>query len=286
MRRVVGVWLGCLSLLAGATASVSRAAVVRSPRSHGSRALLRLLGGQAASEWTAHLTEDGRTYYFHAPSGTSSWDPPPVEPAGGSAADQWSQHVSDAGETFFYNAATGETSWQLPAGASLASADGAAAGDAASQGEPSAAGTPSSGDELPGAWSKHTADDGRDYYYNAETGASSWEPPRPEPTSASAASATGEAADSAAPAESLPATDGSAGVTSAGEGSDRVAEAVVDGLVEGGVDEVAAEGGRAMEEEAEEGEEEGQAGQEEQEGQEEGQEEGGGRYEYEYLFRS
>ena len=79
--------------------------------------LLRPRGGQDASGWSVHRTEDGRTYYYHAATGTSSWEPPSAAPGGGApaATGEWSTQTTADGRTYYYSSATGESSWEAPA---------------------------------------------------------------------------------------------------------------------------------------------------------------------------
>eukprot|EP00753_Platysulcus_tardus_P014586 PLAT4402.3.p1 GENE.PLAT4402.3~~PLAT4402.3.p1 ORF type:complete len:939 (+),score=346.52 PLAT4402.3:1678-4494(+) len=61
--------------------------------------------------WTAHKTDEGKTYYFHEASGKTRWDHPSGVsdlPAG------WSEHTNEAGKTFYYHADSGETRWDKP----------------------------------------------------------------------------------------------------------------------------------------------------------------------------
>ena len=50
--------------------------------------------------WSAHMTDDGRTYYYHQPSGQSSWESPIAESAAGgqSAADEAPLEEARTGE--------------------------------------------------------------------------------------------------------------------------------------------------------------------------------------------
>ena len=57
--------------------------------------VLRLSGG--ASEWSAHLTEDGRTYYFNDVTGMSSWEPSAEGLVQETTSGEWTQHTTDAG---------------------------------------------------------------------------------------------------------------------------------------------------------------------------------------------
>lgn len=95
----------------------------------------RLLAG--TGNWSRHCTEDNEEYFYHASSGTSSWELPEgaVEGAadlyaaqGAASAGTWQSYESEDGTRYFHNAETGATSWELPPGARLvADADVAAA---------------------------------------------------------------------------------------------------------------------------------------------------------------
>lgn len=65
--------------------------------------------GQApAGEYTAHTGEDGRTYYYNAKSGKSTYDPPAYNP-----------YKSDNGKLYYYNALLNHTTWEVPKSASV-----------------------------------------------------------------------------------------------------------------------------------------------------------------------
>jgi len=79
--------------------------------------LLRPRGGQDASGWSVHRTEDGRTYYYHAATGTSSWERPSEAAGSGMPAatdDAWEVRQADDGRTYYYHAETKKTSWTVP----------------------------------------------------------------------------------------------------------------------------------------------------------------------------
>ena len=58
--------------------------------------------------WEEIATDDG-TYYYHAATGTSTWERP------AELGEKWVAHLTDDGKRFFCNATTGETSWDPPA---------------------------------------------------------------------------------------------------------------------------------------------------------------------------
>jgi hypothetical protein len=109
--------------------------------------------GAAASlpaGWEALTTDDGRTYYYHAASEVTQWDPP----TGGAVASLpagWEALTADDGRTYYYHAASQVTQWDPPTGGAVAS--------------------------LPAGWEALTADDGRTYYYHAASQVTQWDPP-------------------------------------------------------------------------------------------------------------
>lgn len=78
-----------------------------------------------AEEWTEHVDpQSGRTFFFNAATGETSWTQPTSAsqqqstqlPGTTSASqDDWTEHVDPgSGNKFYYNARTGETSWTSP----------------------------------------------------------------------------------------------------------------------------------------------------------------------------
>jgi len=78
-----------------------------------------------AEEWTEHVDpQSGRTFYFNAATGETSWTQPASAsqqqstqlPGTNSASqDDWTEHVDPgSGNKFYYNAKTAETSWTSP----------------------------------------------------------------------------------------------------------------------------------------------------------------------------
>jgi len=91
-------------------------------------------------------------------------------------AHDWSAYWDADGNLYYYNSVTGESAWEAPEkfnpppakeGDAPAAAD--TAGDDA-QPQPEAAGGA-------GTWTAHKTDDGQEYFYNADTGETTWEKP-------------------------------------------------------------------------------------------------------------
>ena len=97
----------------------------------------------------------------------------------------WEVCEGDGGRVFYYNTATGESQWEEPAAVAAARARGEvipSAGDAdddelASAGGASGGAAPG---PLPAAWEECVGDDGKTFYYNTETGVSTWDRPDPD----------------------------------------------------------------------------------------------------------
>lgn len=68
--------------------------------------------------WTEHLDPgSGRTYYYNASTGVTSWDrPAPTAQKAMPAESDWTENIDPAtGNKYYYNAKTGESSWTQPA---------------------------------------------------------------------------------------------------------------------------------------------------------------------------
>lgn len=85
-------------------------------------------------------------------------------------AASWTSHRTDDGQEYFYNSETGETTWERPEGVTIA--DGET--EQSTPQESSAQEAPLQGT---GTWTAHQTDDGQEYYYNVETGETTWERP-------------------------------------------------------------------------------------------------------------
>lgn len=120
----------------------------------------------ATSEWQAHKTADGRTFWHNPITKEKTWERPagapetpaqqPEEkPAEVAGAATWEEVKAPDGRVFWYNRATKEKSWDRPQGFA-----GAA-------------------DEKPGNgnWEEITTNDGRVFWYDRVTKEKTWEKP-------------------------------------------------------------------------------------------------------------
>lgn len=122
-----------------------------------------------------------RTFYYNHNTGESSWDPPvipeaaPVEEPAVRTSD-WVEAVADDGRVYYYNSTTGESSWDMPPDYH---APGSAIVDhqALTVEIPALERDNSSASVAASDWVEAYSEDGRVYYYNSVTGASSWEIP-------------------------------------------------------------------------------------------------------------
>eukprot|EP00523_Entomoneis_sp_CCMP467_P000871 CAMPEP_0168755026 /NCGR_PEP_ID=MMETSP0724-20121128/19829_1 /TAXON_ID=265536 /ORGANISM="Amphiprora sp., Strain CCMP467" /LENGTH=340 /DNA_ID=CAMNT_0008803573 /DNA_START=102 /DNA_END=1123 /DNA_ORIENTATION=- len=89
---------------------------------------------------------------------------PKKEPAG----TKWVAHKDEEGRTYFYNELSGETQWDEPAEGFVSAEDAAADSAAAVDGDQGTDG---------GTWIAHKDEEGREYYYNEESGETQWEKP-------------------------------------------------------------------------------------------------------------
>jgi outer membrane protein assembly factor BamB len=96
--------------------------------------------------WTEQKADNGKTYYFHAKTGKSSWKRPvpettaantkelekksffaPIQtnvaeassPAPASLPEGWTEQKSDNGKTYYFHQKTGKSSWKRPTDVSL-----------------------------------------------------------------------------------------------------------------------------------------------------------------------
>lgn len=136
------------------------------------------------SPWRETRDKDGRVYYYNAQTKQSQWERPPemqnstVDEESGDANKEavqplpegWAQNTTADGRVYYYHAATRETKWERP----KAAAD-------VSRKRP-APDIPIAPKGVVDEWREHSTPDGRTYYYNAKTRATTWTKPTPEGT--------------------------------------------------------------------------------------------------------
>jgi hypothetical protein len=130
-------------------------------------------GSFSKSNWTKHLDDEGRDYYYNENTGETQWEKPEdfheksalsEEPPEDDYDDKvqspskgnWTHHLDDEGREYYYNENSGETQWERP--------------DDFIDEE-------TSPDRPVSRWTKHQDEDGREYFYNRETGETQWEQP-------------------------------------------------------------------------------------------------------------
>ena len=67
--------------------------------------------------WTEHKAPDGRTYFYHAASGQSTWEKPDgLKTKAELLLSQcpWKEYTSDQGKVYFHNKVTNESVWTIP----------------------------------------------------------------------------------------------------------------------------------------------------------------------------
>jgi hypothetical protein len=153
-------------------------------------------------DWAKTKDDEGRTYYYNSKTEKTSWDRPtvmkgdekepevegsesneegmaedvPVKEEGKPTACDWTETQDDEGRTYYYNEKTEETSWDRPAefvGKDNNEVDTEQKQDKAKE-EGISKATES---KAVGNWEEAQDDEGRNYYYNAETDETSWDRP-------------------------------------------------------------------------------------------------------------
>ncbi len=149
-------------------------------------------------DWQEQLDEaSNATYYYNANTGETSWalseDVLALGPTGGEDAGDgdgeevaeysgpgpldWVEEHTEDGEVYYSNSVTGETSWEKPEGwdEAIAAQDQFSAG-----GDDDAESYYEDPNENPHLWSPYPGDgeeEGMFYYYNEETGETTWDKP-------------------------------------------------------------------------------------------------------------
>lgn len=87
----------------------------------------------------------------------------------------WSAFYDAEGNIYYYNSVSGESAWDAPEkfNPPPAKEEAAAEGGSAEEVQQPA----SSEGAATGTWTAHKTDDGQEYFYNAETGETTWEQP-------------------------------------------------------------------------------------------------------------
>ena len=114
----------------------------------------------AAATWVTHMDDSGRPYYFNSATQETTYTAPSaILPAG------WEGHTDDSGRAYYHNAADETTQYELPTGSTAAGVVEVSNADAVESGI------------LPPGWERHTSDDGREYFFNAETKETTYDAP-------------------------------------------------------------------------------------------------------------
>jgi len=164
-------------------------------------------------EWTKYETDDGTPYWYNNFNGESTWEDPTanggaaaeeeyqaeaevpveveettgeqqaapptaVEEVGGedlaASTEEWAEYADDDGYPYWYNNVTGESTYENPLGTSVAVGSSAQEDSAYNYDVDTNQQSEEGGATL---WSEYYDDDGYPYYYNSETGESTYEKP-------------------------------------------------------------------------------------------------------------
>ena len=134
--------------------------------------------------WEAFADDAGVPYYFNSATAESTYDAPAnfQQLANNSplAASDWSQHQDDADEWYWYNSNTGASQYEQPENNELAfdHSQFSASYDDTSHYDQQALES-----ALPPDWEAFADDQAQTYYFNAQTGESTYDPPSWDATS-------------------------------------------------------------------------------------------------------
>lgn len=115
--------------------------------------------------WETCVDEDGRVYYFHPPSETSSWSTPRDVDGNSLVTKLFWQVIRSSEGVYFYNTKTGTTTWEAPDELKPYLP------------EPEEDEEDADDEDLPDGWEAHMDTENRKFYFNPDTGMSSWERP-------------------------------------------------------------------------------------------------------------
>ena len=166
--------------------------------------------GGAVYDWSAFRDDSGQIFYHNSKTDETSWDQPPKDESFNpveeekeettSGADQaetepsdtgeWAKYMDeDKGEPYYFNTMTQETVWEKPAGfvgggstakmsPKITSKEAVSTKTTKAKTESQEAGAPDiAAAAATGDWMEIQDDEGRTYYYNSKTEATSWDRP-------------------------------------------------------------------------------------------------------------